>query len=202
MFCQYKSYSASTYFDNRSYILQSCSVEIICSLTVNFVLFCRSALLCRFNIPGITNHSEAASLWLVRQDRATVNSGSPPSCGANFCSDRWLHRPRWVGWLVRYPDIYLFYVYGPGCVQQRAVAVFENAPLQSIVARAFQFAIRIDSFCKKKRPFDSLVVMQFFLLRAYLLYSLSQKIYHNARNWKLYCIQRRQKQLRNALCIL
>ena len=33
------------------HILQSCSVEIICSLTVNFVLFCRSALLCRFNIP-------------------------------------------------------------------------------------------------------------------------------------------------------
>jgi len=26
-------------------------------------------------------------------------------------SDRWLHRPRWVGWLVRYLDIYLFYVY-------------------------------------------------------------------------------------------
>ena len=34
--------------------------------------------------------------------------------------------------------------------------------------RAFQFAIRIimriDSFCKKNRPFDSLVVMQLFLL--------------------------------------
>jgi len=29
-----------------------------------------------------------------------------------FGSDRWLHRPRWVGWLVRYLDIYLFYVYG------------------------------------------------------------------------------------------
>jgi len=42
---------------------------------------------------------------LVRQDRATINSGSPPSCGANFCSDRWLHRPRWVGWLVRYLDV-------------------------------------------------------------------------------------------------
>ena len=61
---------------------------------------------------GLTNHSEAASLWLVRQDRATINSGSPPSCSANFCSDRWLHRPRWVGWPVRYLDIYLFYVYG------------------------------------------------------------------------------------------
>ena len=35
--------------------------------------------------------------------------------------------------------------------------------------------------------------MQFFLLRAYLLYSLSQRIHHNARNWKLYCIQHRQK---------
>ena len=38
---------------------------------------------------------------MVKQDRATINSGSPPSCGANFCSDRWLHRPRWVGWPVR-----------------------------------------------------------------------------------------------------
>jgi len=38
---------------------------------------------------------------LVKQDRATIYSGSPPSCGANFCSDRWLHRPRWVGWPVR-----------------------------------------------------------------------------------------------------
>jgi len=50
---------------------------------------------------GVTNHGEAASLWLVRQDRATINLGS----------DRWLHHPRWVGWLVRYLDIYLFYVY-------------------------------------------------------------------------------------------
>ena len=46
--CQYK-----WYFANRSYIQQSCSVEIICSLTVNFVLFCRPALLCRFNIPAV-----------------------------------------------------------------------------------------------------------------------------------------------------
>ena len=50
---------------------------------------------------GLTKHSEAASLWLVRYDRATINSGSPPSCGENFCSDRWLHRPRRVGWPVR-----------------------------------------------------------------------------------------------------
>jgi len=28
-----------------------------------------------------------------------------------FGSDRWLHRPRWVGWLVRYLDIHLFSVY-------------------------------------------------------------------------------------------
>jgi len=28
-----------------------------------------------------------------------------------FGSDRWLHRQRWVGWLVKYLDIYLFYVY-------------------------------------------------------------------------------------------
>ena len=30
-----------------------------------------------------------------------------------FGNDRWLHRPRWVGWQVRYLDIYLVYVYGP-----------------------------------------------------------------------------------------
>ena len=29
-----------------------------------------------------------------------------------FGSDWWLHRPRLVGWLVRYLDIYLFCVYG------------------------------------------------------------------------------------------
>jgi len=50
--------------------------------------------------------------------------------------------------------------------------------------RAFQFAIRIDSIryanrfesirLVKNRPFDSLVVMQFFLVN--LLYSLSRKI--------------------------
>ena len=28
-----------------------------------------------------------------------------------FGSDWWLHRPRLVGWLVKYLDIYLFYVY-------------------------------------------------------------------------------------------
>ena len=33
---------------------------------------------------GVTNHGRPASLWLVRQDRATINSGSPPSCGAPF----------------------------------------------------------------------------------------------------------------------
>ena len=47
---------------------------------------------------------------------------------------------------------------------------FSHRPVRS---RAFQFAIRfdslcesirIDSFCKKNRPFDSLVVMHFFLL--------------------------------------
>ena len=40
--------------------------------------------------------------------------------------------------------------------------------------------MRIDSnrfVLSKNRPFDSLVVMQFFLLRAYLLYSLSRKIH-------------------------
>ena len=42
IFCQYK-----WYFANRSYILQSCSVKIICSLTLSFdILFCSAVLLC------------------------------------------------------------------------------------------------------------------------------------------------------------
>ena len=60
---------------------------------------------------GVTNHSEASS-WLVRQDRATINWAVRHLAAHHFCSDRWLQRPRWVGWLVRYLDIYLFYVYG------------------------------------------------------------------------------------------
>ena len=61
IFCQY-----------RSYILQSCSVEIIGSLTVNFVLFCRSALLCRFNI-GLPNydHHHSTLLASAARDLAT-----------------------------------------------------------------------------------------------------------------------------------
>ena len=33
---------------------------------------------------GVTNHGRLALLWLVRQDRATINSGSPPSCDVTF----------------------------------------------------------------------------------------------------------------------
>ena len=33
---------------------------------------------------GITSHGRLALLWLVRQDRATINSGSPPSCDVTF----------------------------------------------------------------------------------------------------------------------
>jgi len=33
---------------------------------------------------GVTNHREAASLWLVRQEWANNNSGSPPSCDHDF----------------------------------------------------------------------------------------------------------------------
>jgi len=66
---------------------------------------------------------------LVRQDRATINSGSPPSCGANFRSDRWLHRPRWVGWLLRYLDIYIFYVYGCSAADASAAALPSLVPL-------------------------------------------------------------------------
>jgi len=33
---------------------------------------------------GVTNHGRLALLWLVTQDRATINSGSPPSCDVTF----------------------------------------------------------------------------------------------------------------------
>ena len=59
---------------------------------------------------GVTNHGRLALLWLVRQDRATINSGSPPSCDVTFWQWSVASPPRWVGWLVRYLDIYLFFV--------------------------------------------------------------------------------------------
>ena len=48
---------------------------------------------------GITNHSEAALLWLVTQVRATINSGSPPSCGA-LLWQRSVASPSEMGWLA------------------------------------------------------------------------------------------------------
>ena len=55
---------------------------------------------------GVTNHSEAASLWLVRQDRTTINSGSPPSCGATFWQ-RSVASPSEMGWLASKVSRYL-----------------------------------------------------------------------------------------------
>jgi len=55
---------------------------------------------------GVTNHSEAASLWLVGQDRATINSGSPPSCGTPFW--QWsVASPSEIGWLASKVSRYL-----------------------------------------------------------------------------------------------
>jgi len=55
---------------------------------------------------GVTNHSEAASLWLVTRDRATINSGSPPSCGATFW--QWsVASPSEMGWLASKVSRYL-----------------------------------------------------------------------------------------------
>jgi len=55
---------------------------------------------------GVTNHSEAASLWLVRQDRATINSGSLPSCSASFW--QWsVASPSEMGWLASKVSRYL-----------------------------------------------------------------------------------------------
>ena len=57
---------------------------------------------------------ECSKPLMVRQDPATINSGSPPSCGANFCSDRWLHRYQGMyriynllGWLASKVSRYL-----------------------------------------------------------------------------------------------
>ena len=58
---------------------------------------------------GITNHSEAASLWLDKQDWANNKSGSPPSCADPFC--HFGSPSELFDWQVRYLDIYLFYVY-------------------------------------------------------------------------------------------
>jgi len=86
MFCQWKSYSAgrsdilpteAIFCQNKScsanirHILQSCSAQIICSLNVSFVLLCRSALLCRFNIPslGVRPTSIVVSLGLATYAR-------------------------------------------------------------------------------------------------------------------------------------
>jgi len=55
---------------------------------------------------GVTNHSEAASLWLVRQDRATINWGSPPSCGATFWQLS-VASPSEMGWLANKVSRYL-----------------------------------------------------------------------------------------------
>ena len=60
-----KSYSA-----NRTYILQSCSADMFCRLTVNFVLLCRSALLCRFNIP--THRVQAPFTYLQSSNNSST----------------------------------------------------------------------------------------------------------------------------------
>ena len=54
----------------------------------------------------ITNHGRVASLWLVRQDRATINSGSPPSCDVTFWP--WsVASPSEMGWLASKVSRYL-----------------------------------------------------------------------------------------------
>jgi len=60
------------------------------------------------------------------------------------------------------------------CPQTLYALEHSNLRFESILFDSLCESIRIDSFSKKNRPFDSLVVMQFFVV--YLLYSLSQKI--------------------------
>jgi len=55
---------------------------------------------------GVTNHSEAPSLWLVRQDVATINSGSQPSCDVTYW--QWsVASPSEMGWLASKVSRYL-----------------------------------------------------------------------------------------------
>jgi len=73
--------------------------------------------------------------------------------------------------------------------------------LPRVRIRAFQFAIRIDSLCESIRFVKKIGLSIHYLscsFLAYLSYGLSQKIHQNARNWKLYCVEHRQKQLHNA----
>jgi len=60
---------------------------------------------------GVTNHGQLASLWLVGRIGLLLTRSVHHLAEHPFGSDRWLHHPRWVGWLVRYLDVYLFYVY-------------------------------------------------------------------------------------------
>ena len=50
----------------------------------------------------VTNHSEAALLWFVRQDWANINSGSPPSCGVSFWQWPVASPSEMFSWQVRY----------------------------------------------------------------------------------------------------
>jgi len=55
---------------------------------------------------GATNHGRLASLWLVRQDRATINSGSPPSCDVT-CWQSSVASPSEMCWLASKVSRYL-----------------------------------------------------------------------------------------------
>ena len=75
---------------------------------------------------GVTNHSEAALLWLVRQERATINSGSPPSWDVIFW--QWsVASPSEMGWLGSNVSRYLSVLCV--CSYQNRRSVCESFPL-------------------------------------------------------------------------
>ena len=90
---------------------------------------------------GVTNHSEAASLRLVRQDWATINSGSPPSCGAPFW--QWsVASPCELGWLAskvsRYLSILCLWVAPSGSEVCRVLCRYQSSVCWSTSCRSWR----------------------------------------------------------------
>ena len=74
--------------------------------------------------------------------------------------------------------------------------------LMPLPPRAFQFAIWLDSLCESIRFVKKISLLLHWLSCSFsclfIVSSLRQKIHHKSRNWKLYCVENRQKQLHDA----
>ena len=93
-------------------------------------------------------------------------------------SDRWLHRPRWVGWLVRYLDIYLFYVCDPdlssGIILSKPEVVrfktsvcggpYRTCPTHTILRNTLFDALHQLSGSHSRKLFSVVTLLQFLSL--------------------------------------